>query len=99
MAWRRKSKFRFLGIALVFFSGMALNYAQCLHCNRTGLEEPLSVVILDWTGIIGLLSAMIIFGCLPFIREKHPRFTPKEWYEKAMRLAEREKQREDSGHD
>ena len=83
----------------MFISVCAINYAQTLDCNRTGLEEPLSVVILDWTGIIGFLSAMIIFGCVPFIREKHPRFTPKEWYEKAMHLAEREKQREDSGHD
>lgn len=99
MATRKKTKFRLLGIALVFTSLGAFNYAQSLHCNRKGLDEPLAVVILDWTGIIGLLSAMIIFGSVPFIREKRPRLTPKEWYEKAMRLAEKEKQRENSGHD
>ena len=78
MAIRRKTLVRFIALGLVVFSVEVLTYSQHLSTTRESQEVPLSVMILDKVGLAGMALAMVLFCCVPFIRERHRKICPKE---------------------
>ncbi len=78
MAISKKATIRFLALGLVVFSAEVLTYSQHLSTTRESQEVPLSVMILDRVGLAGMVLAMIMFCCVPFVKERPRKIGPKE---------------------
>lgn len=78
MAISKKATIRFLALGLVVFSAEVLTYSQHLSTTRESQEVPLSVMILDRVGLAGMVLAMIMFCCVPFVKERPRKISPKE---------------------